>query len=108
MSVSQHDWSLHRKGQIDQERHKEKIKEAKVFHSILDKAKKSMDDAGKTMEIRRDEGKERRYLEVGEMMNAKELKDEVDWQTDTVKHQKQDRSVTWRRTLTDSVFFGLR
>ncbi|MGH2506291.1 MAG: sporulation protein YhbH [Ktedonobacteraceae bacterium] len=28
MSVSQHDWSLHRKGQIDQERHKEKIKEA--------------------------------------------------------------------------------
>jgi hypothetical protein len=68
---------------------KEKLKEAKVFHSILEKAKKSMDDAGKTMEIRRDEGKERRYLEVGEMMNAKELKDEVDWQTDTVKHQKQ-------------------
>ncbi len=28
MSVSQHDWSLHRKGQIDQERHKDKIKEA--------------------------------------------------------------------------------
>src|SRR5256714_11856327 len=28
MSVSQHDWSLHRKGQIDQERHKEKIREA--------------------------------------------------------------------------------
>jgi hypothetical protein len=28
MSVSQHDWSLHRKGQIDQQRHKEKIKEA--------------------------------------------------------------------------------
>jgi hypothetical protein len=26
--VSQHDWSLHRKGQIDQERHKQKIKEA--------------------------------------------------------------------------------
>src|SRR6266516_3498940 len=28
MSVSQHDWSLHRKGQIDQERHNEKIREA--------------------------------------------------------------------------------
>src|SRR5438128_7345679 len=28
MSVSQHDWSLHRKGQIDQERNKEKIREA--------------------------------------------------------------------------------
>src|SRR5258708_36608712 len=28
MSVSQHDWSLHRKGQADQERHKEKIREA--------------------------------------------------------------------------------
>src|SRR6516225_10674944 len=28
MSVSHHDWSLHRKGQIDQERHKEKIREA--------------------------------------------------------------------------------
>src|SRR5207248_110045 len=28
MSVSQHDWSLHRKGQVDQERHKQKIREA--------------------------------------------------------------------------------
>ncbi|PZS05517.1 MAG: sporulation protein YhbH [Candidatus Chloroheliales bacterium] len=27
-SISQHDWSLHRKGPIDQQRHKEKIKEA--------------------------------------------------------------------------------
>ena len=27
-TVSQHDWSLHRKGQIDQERHKQKINEA--------------------------------------------------------------------------------
>src|SRR5258706_11154022 len=26
--ISQHDWSLHRKGQIDQERHKKKIREA--------------------------------------------------------------------------------
>jgi uncharacterized protein len=28
MSVSQHDWSLHRKGPTDQQRHKERIKEA--------------------------------------------------------------------------------
>jgi sporulation protein YhbH len=28
MSISRHDWSLHRKGSIDQERHKEKIREA--------------------------------------------------------------------------------
>src|ERR687883_1462405 len=28
MSLSHHDWSLHRKGPIDQQRHKERIKEA--------------------------------------------------------------------------------
>jgi uncharacterized protein len=28
MSISRHDWTLHRKGSIDQERHKEKIREA--------------------------------------------------------------------------------
>ncbi len=27
-TVSQHDWSLHRKGAVDQERHKQKIREA--------------------------------------------------------------------------------
>ncbi len=27
-SISRHDWSLHRKGSIDQERHKQKIREA--------------------------------------------------------------------------------
>src|SRR6478672_4040271 len=27
-SISRHDWSLHRKGAIDQERHKQKIREA--------------------------------------------------------------------------------
>src|SRR6266516_5087803 len=35
MSVSQHDWSLHRKRQVDQQRHKEKIREA---------IKKNLDD----------------------------------------------------------------
>jgi uncharacterized protein len=28
LSISQHDWSLHRKGPVDQQRHKERIKEA--------------------------------------------------------------------------------
>ena len=28
MSIARHDWSLHRKGSVDQERHKEKIREA--------------------------------------------------------------------------------
>ena len=28
VSVSQHDWSLHRKGPIDQARHNQKVKEA--------------------------------------------------------------------------------
>jgi sporulation protein YhbH len=28
MSISRHDWSLHRKGSVDQERHKQKIREA--------------------------------------------------------------------------------
>jgi uncharacterized sporulation protein YeaH/YhbH (DUF444 family) len=27
-TISHHDWSLHRKGQIDQERHKQKIRDA--------------------------------------------------------------------------------
>ncbi|HEY7976318.1 MAG TPA: DUF444 family protein, partial [Ktedonobacterales bacterium] len=27
-TISQHDWSLHRKGAVDQERHKQKIREA--------------------------------------------------------------------------------
>src|SRR5207249_3889908 len=35
---------------------KEKIKEAKVFHSILGKAKDAMDSAGETMSARRAEG----------------------------------------------------
>jgi hypothetical protein len=68
---------------------KEKLKEAKIFHSILEKAKKSMDEAGKIMEIRRDDGKDRRYLEKGEKMPADELKEEVERHDETVKHQKQ-------------------
>src|SRR6184192_1903006 len=33
MSVSQADWTLHRRGQIDQQRHNEKIKEA-IKHNL--------------------------------------------------------------------------
>jgi hypothetical protein len=68
---------------------KEKIKEAKVFHSILEKAKKSMDEACSVMENRRDEGKERRYSEKGEKMPDVELKDEGTKHDETVRHQKQ-------------------
>ncbi len=66
---------------------KDKLKEAKVFHSVLDKAKKSMDDAGEVMKIRREEGKDRRRIEMGEKLDAMELKDETGWHNDTVKHQ---------------------
>jgi hypothetical protein len=64
---------------------KDKLKEAKVFHAILGKAKKSMDDAGDVMTKRRDEGKDR---QGPEMMNEAELKDEAEWQKDTVGYQK--------------------
>lgn len=63
---------------------KEKLKAAKVFHSTLEKAKDAMDKAGKAMERRRDEGKDRRE----EKMNDMELKDENEWHGDTIKHQK--------------------
>lgn len=70
---------------------KDKLKEAKVFHSVLERAKKSMDDAGAVMKARREEGRQRRYLDKndGELMNADELKDEAEWHADTTKHQKQ-------------------
>jgi len=67
-----------------------KLKEAKVFHSILERAKKSMDDAGEIMKTRKIEANDRRYLEKGdgEVMNAQELKDENEWHVDTIKNQK--------------------
>jgi hypothetical protein len=70
---------------------KEKLKEAKVFHSILERAKDSMDKAGEAMTNRRELGKDRRYVEKGEgeMMDAMEIADEVEGQNKTLKHQKQ-------------------
>lgn len=68
---------------------KDKMKGAKVFASILERAKKSMDMATDTMKIRQEEGKDRRYADKGEKMIDRELKDENDWQVDIVKNQKQ-------------------
>ncbi len=68
---------------------KDKMKGAKVFASILERAKKSMDDAFTTMKTRHEEGKDRRYADKNEKMKKEELKDEIEWQADTVKNQKQ-------------------
>ena len=53
MSVSQHDWSLHRKGQIDQERHKEKIREAvkKNLGDIVSEESIILSDGKKTVRV---------------------------------------------------------
>ncbi|RAQ97953.1 sporulation protein YhbH [Thermogemmatispora tikiterensis] len=53
MSVSQHDWSLHRKGQIDQERHKEKIREAikKNLQEIVSEESIILSDGKKTVRV---------------------------------------------------------
>src|SRR5207302_4328946 len=53
MSVSQHDWSLHRKGQIDQERHKEKIREAikKNLGEIVSEESIILSDGKKTIKV---------------------------------------------------------
>ena len=72
MSVSQHDWSLHRKGQIDQQRHKEKIREAikKNLSDIVSEEGLILSDGKKTVRVpirsldeyrfRFDPGKQRR------------------------------------------------
>src|SRR5215470_7834439 len=53
MSVSHHDWSLHRKGQTDQERHKEKIREAvkKNLGEIVSEESIILSDGKKTVRI---------------------------------------------------------
>jgi hypothetical protein len=71
---------------------KEKLKEAKVFHNILERAKESMDKASETMLNRKtDFALQRRYLDDGDgkQMDAMEIADEVDAQNTTLKHQKQ-------------------
>jgi len=71
---------------------KTKLKDAKVFHSILERAKKSMDDAGTEMKNRRNLGQERCYIDLGkepeDRMDAKEIMEENESQTTTVKYQK--------------------
>ncbi len=53
MSVSQHDWSLHRKGLMDQERHKEKIREAikKNLSDIVSEEGIILSDGTKTVRV---------------------------------------------------------
>ena len=53
MSISQHDWSLHRKGQIDQERHKEKIRDAvkKNLGEIVSEESIILSDGKKTVRV---------------------------------------------------------
>jgi hypothetical protein len=73
----------------------EKLKGVVVFGGILERAKKFMDGAGTVMENRHTEGKDRRYEADGKQMDDMELKDEVEWQDDTLKNQKQAaRSLT--------------
>jgi len=53
VSVSQADWSLHRKGYIDQERHKEKIKEAikQNLHEIVSREDIILSDGKTTVKV---------------------------------------------------------
>jgi hypothetical protein len=69
---------------------KEKLKEAKVFHSLLEKAKKSMDQAVDKMSDRLTERKDNGpRFENGEKFDDPGLKQENLWQDDTIRHQKQ-------------------
>src|SRR5919204_3061858 len=53
MSVSRADWSLHRKGQIDQHRHNEKIKEAikQNLHEIVSREDIILSDGKKIVKV---------------------------------------------------------
>jgi uncharacterized sporulation protein YeaH/YhbH (DUF444 family) len=53
VSVSQADWSLHRKGFIDQERHKQKIKEAikQNLHEIVSREDIILSDGRKVVKV---------------------------------------------------------
>src|SRR5436305_14795821 len=52
-SVNKQDWSLHRKGPIDQQRHKEKIKEAvkKSLSDIVSEENIILSDGKKTIKV---------------------------------------------------------
>jgi uncharacterized protein len=53
MPISRHDWSLHRKGSVDQERHKEKIREAikKNLGEIVSEESIILSDGKKTIKV---------------------------------------------------------
>jgi hypothetical protein len=53
MSIARHDWSLHRKGSVDQERHKEKIREAikKNLSDIVSEESIILSDGKKVIKV---------------------------------------------------------
>ncbi len=79
---------------------KEKLKEAKVFEHILDRAAKSMDEATQVMRDRKEEGVKTRQYDVraGQAMEKEEIEDENEKNTETVRHQSQ-ASVKLQRLL---------
>jgi hypothetical protein len=69
----------------------EKLKEAKVFEHILDRAVQSMDRAAEVMNERKLEGLANRQYDpkAGQVMEKEELDDEAEKQAETVKFQTQ-------------------
>jgi hypothetical protein len=70
---------------------KEKIKEAKVFEHIMERAAKAMDEAVQVMKDRKEEGvKTRQYdLKAGQAMEKEEIEDENEKSQETIKQQTQ-------------------
>jgi hypothetical protein len=69
---------------------KEKVKQAKVFEHILDRAANAMEEAAKAMEERKDEGLlERGDPKLAEAMKQEELDHQGKRQAETVRYQKQ-------------------
>ncbi|MCI0378307.1 MAG: hypothetical protein L0215_11925 [Gemmataceae bacterium] len=66
---------------------KEKLKDAKVFEHIFEKAAKAMDEAAKSMEERKEIGKERRFADL----EKEELDDELRRGKEVEKLQTQAR-----------------
>jgi hypothetical protein len=62
---------------------KDKLKEAKVFEHVFEKAAKAMDEAAKAMENRKDTGKERRFADL----EKEEIADENNKAQDVEKLQ---------------------
>ncbi len=70
---------------------KEKIKEARVFEHIMERAAKSMDEAVQAMKDRKTEGMTERQRDpkAGEPWGKEDIKAENDSHEETIKHQAQ-------------------